>query len=241
MKKLALFLAAVMLLTCCLCFTASAQNGIKVSVVDTEAGLGEEVTVTVAFSDNTGFNTLGVRIAYPEGFVYKDGSAEASDLIKTACYLDFGGYSGATYVFNIDDAARTITLVAASLDDITAASGVLFTATFTAPDAETEGTFAVQVLDDAYNENGEVVEIDRVNGTVTVSSGATYLIGDVNFDEEVDIFDAVDILRYEAGSVEFNATQLIVGDVNNDEEVDIFDAVDVLRFEAGSITEFERS
>lgn len=239
MKKLALFLAAVMLLACCLCFTASAENGIKVSVVDAEADLGADVTITVAFSDNTGFNTLGVRIVYPEGFTYKADSAAASELIRDACYLDFGGYSGATYVFNVDETNRTITMVAASLDDITAASGDLFTATFTAPDAETEATFTVEVLDSAYNENGEVVEIDKVNGTVTVAEGLKFALGDVNMDEEIDILDAIVVLQYEAEMIELTDAQIALGDVNHDDEVDILDAISILQYEAELIDSFD--
>ena len=92
MKKLSIIMATVISLVCLLCVSASAANEVTVSGAVTKAAGGSEFTYTVSFSENTGFNTLGVKLTYPEGFEYVE--AEASDLIKDAFYLDFAGFSG---------------------------------------------------------------------------------------------------------------------------------------------------
>lgn len=239
MKKLSIIAATVVSLVCLLCVSASAANEVTVSGAVTEAAGGSEFTYTVSFSENTGFNTLGVKLTYPEGFEYVE--AEASDLIKEAFYLDFAGYSGETYVFHHDEDARTITFVGASLYDVENASGTLFDITFTAPEAAGAYDFTLELVDNAYNEDGKVVSVDKVNGKVTVEAGgdeAEYELGDVNMDESIDLFDAIAVLQYEAGIVDFSDVEYALGDVNGDDSVDLFDAIAILQYEAGIIEEF---
>ncbi len=233
-------MATVISLVCLLCVSASAANEVTVSGAVTEAAGGSEFTYTVSFSENTGFNTLGVKLTYPEGFEYVE--AEASDLIKDAFYLDFAGFSGETYVFHHDEDARTITFVGACLYDVETASGDLFDITFTAPAAAGAYDFTVELVDNAYNEDGKVVSVDKVNGKVTVAGGSgdesEYELGDVNMDESIDLFDAIAVLQYEAGIVDFSDVEYSLGDVNGDDSVDLFDAIAILQYEAGIIEEF---
>ncbi len=235
MKKLSMAMAVVMLFVSCFVFTVSAQDSVKIAVT-TPATVtkGGELTVSVDFSENDGFNTLGVKLTYPEGFTYVDDSEAVSALIAEKCYLEFGGYEGETYAFSHDDTARTLTFVGASLYDIVEKSGTIFTVKFTAPETEGSGEFKVEIVDEAYNADEEVVSVDKVNGTVTVSGGQTYKKGDVNMDGKVNAVDAIRILRYDAGLETLTATQLELANVaGSNATVNAADAIKILRADAG--------
>ncbi|MBQ7966155.1 MAG: dockerin type I repeat-containing protein, partial [Ruminococcus sp.] len=64
------------------------------------------------------------------------------------------------------------------------------------------------------------------------------LIGDVNFDGKVNIFDVTAIQYYAAELETFNDKQLIVGDTNFDGKVNIFDATEIQLFIAELIPGF---
>ena len=64
------------------------------------------------------------------------------------------------------------------------------------------------------------------------------IIGDVNMDGEVNIFDVTQIQLYAAEYREFNDDEMFVADVNFDGEVNIFDATQIQRYIAGHISEF---
>ena len=57
--------------------------------------------------------------------------------------------------------------------------------------------------------------------------------GDVTGEGDIDIGDAIQILRYEAGLTTFTEQQLLAAEVTGDGEVDIGDAVRILCYEAG--------
>lgn len=230
MKRLSIIMATVMLFVSCLCITADAQGSVKVSVnTPDEVGKGTEFTVSVDFSENTGFNTLGVKLTYPEGFTYVEDSAEGSDLIKEEFYLNFAGYAGETFVFYHDATARTLTFVGASLYDIETASDTLFTAKFTAPDAESANNqFTVEIVDDVYNATGETVTITPENGSTDVVE-KTYVLGDVNGDGYPNNVDALLILQSIVGGYTLTDEQKIVGDVNKDGFANNVDALLILQ------------
>ena len=60
----------------------------------------------------------------------------------------------------------------------------------------------------------------------------TYLIGDVNMDGSVDVFDAVEVQKYAAEKAVLNDLQLRIADVNKDGNVDILDASAIQRIAA---------
>ena len=235
MKKLSMLMAAVMLSASCLCFTASAENEVIIAVnAPTEVGMGAETTVSVDFSGNTGFNTLGVKLTYPEGFTYVDGSATIDQDLTDDFYLDFGGYQGETYVFYHDATARTITFVGASLYDIDTASDTLFTAKFTAPDAEATGKqFKIEKVDDVYTQDGTTVTVQTVDDSMNVVE-ITYKLGDANLDGSVDYLDAILVLQAYAGIANLDATQTLAANViSTDTAIDYLDAIAILQIFAG--------
>ena len=58
------------------------------------------------------------------------------------------------------------------------------------------------------------------------------LLGDVNGDNEVDIFDAVQIQKYASDKAELSEEQESVADVNGDNFVDIIDATEIQKYAA---------
>lgn len=76
------------------------------------------------------------------------------------------------------------------------------------------------------------------NYTITVKrSGAEYVKGDVTGDDNVNVNDALTVVRYINGLVEFDDTQLSAGDVTGDEKVNVNDALTIIRYINGFITE----
>ncbi len=72
----------------------------------------------------------------------------------------------------------------------------------------------------------------------TVPSTAPLVIGDVNFDGTVDVFDAVMIQMYAAETITFDDSQAFVADVNNDGYIDVLDAMDIQKFTADKLKQF---
>lgn len=69
-----------------------------------------------------------------------------------------------------------------------------------------------------------------------VEPGSDILFGDVNNDGEVNVGDAILILRYEAGYTDFTIDQIEAGDINRDSRTDIGDAIRILRMDANLIS-----
>ena len=108
-----------------------------------------------------------------------------------------------------------------------------------------------------FTDNVQVVEPEL--RTITDNSGApynlitayvyftmpeeeekTYLIGDVNFDGEIDVLDAALVQKHASGKSVLNSEQLEVADVNDDGHVDVLDAAQIQKYAAGIISEFEK-
>ena len=64
------------------------------------------------------------------------------------------------------------------------------------------------------------------------------MIGDVNGDGKVNTTDAVFILKYAAGMMQLDETQILAADCNHDGKVNTSDAVLILKYAAGMISSF---
>lgn len=69
----------------------------------------------------------------------------------------------------------------------------------------------------------------RQNDNIAYSNGSIPLLGDVDFDGDVDASDALLVLRYVLGLVSFDDTTLAIADVNRDGVVDSADVIFILR------------
>ena len=66
----------------------------------------------------------------------------------------------------------------------------------------------------------------------------TVVYGDLNGDEEADIYDAMLIIQFYNEEIELTEEQLAAADVNGDEEVDIYDAMLIIQFYNEEIESF---
>ena len=64
------------------------------------------------------------------------------------------------------------------------------------------------------------------------------VLGDVNFDGNINSLDAAYVLKYDAFMLTFDDAQLLVGDVNGDNTVNSLDAAQILKYDAMIIDRF---
>ena len=84
---------------------------------------------------------------------------------------------------------------------------------------------------------GDLLIEDGLEYTFNAVWNVEVVLGDVNGDGEVDSLDATMLLKYDAGMIDLEDTQLLAGDVNGDGEVDSLDAVIIFKYDAGIIDE----
>ena len=70
--------------------------------------------------------------------------------------------------------------------------------------------------------------------------GESYVIGDLNGDDSVDVIDATLIQKYAAESAALTPEQKLIADVNNDNAVDALDATDVQKFSTEKLENFKK-
>lgn len=78
-----------------------------------------------------------------------------------------------------------------------------------------------------------------VNATVQTESKATYLLGDVNLDQKVNIKDATAIQKYLAAIIKFSNEAISVADFDEDNRITVKDATAIQKFIAGIIVKVE--
>ena len=94
---------------------------------------------------------------------------------------------------------------------------------------EAEGTKMAEIL--TALENREEVSKISIYGALLESGASIAEItsvfekGDVNFDDEIDVFDAVNIAKYTVNTIQFNSEQKHLADLTGDDNVDVFDAI----------------
>ena len=158
----------------------------------------------------------------------------------------------ASVIANVTDIDGEIYYNYANHKGVTLENAVIFTAQFkvTASSGTYDITTRILTMADTamnalvydYEKLSDFTEKSELVGYVEPSTDkpGDLLIGDVNFDGYVNIFDATDIQFDIAGMLEFDDTQKYVGDVNDDGEINIFDVTDIQLFVAGHITEFKK-
>ena len=67
---------------------------------------------------------------------------------------------------------------------------------------------------------------------------ATYTLGDVTGEGDIDVLDALEIVKYDAGLVTLDETALLAADVTGEGDVDVLDALEIVKYDAGIIEKF---
>ena len=68
----------------------------------------------------------------------------------------------------------------------------------------------------------------------------SFIIGDVNGDGNIDVFDATIVQKYAVERTELTAEQKLLADVNNDGNIDTLDATDVQKYSVEKLQEFKK-
>ena len=164
---------------------------------------------------------LTVKNGTQDGSFYKD-----ADTFELNCTGLTGAYS-LVLLLEGDKAVPTESNI--QYIDQTSIKGGAVTFTLK-PKALTEGTYNVYIstTDKA---------LDKV-ASFQYGTKPPYTKGDANLDDEIDVNDAVHILRYAARLIDLSETELKAADANGDGVVDVNDAVMILRYLAKLITSF---
>ena len=174
----------------------------------------------------------------------KQGAYNLTGGLKVVGVESDGGFYANADTFELDCTGLTgqysLVLLLAGSDPVPTESNIQYIdqtsvkagkVTFTLkPKALTEGTYNVYIS-----------TTDKALKKVASFQYGTkppYTKGDANLDDEIDVNDAVHILRYAARLIDLSETELKAADANGDSVVDVNDAVMILRYLAKLITSF---
>ncbi len=253
-KRVCLTVVAV---AAALILLAGAALAAAVFTVDTSArrtvyAPGDTVNIDVALNLAEGQNAAelgGIQLAltYDSSvFTYAgiDPSSSVDFIANAADDVPQEGAAVNSFLVAHDDGAGTVQLVYVNAALMPKnASETLFTVNFTVKADATlgsTGSFTVS-SEGAYSTAAQLVTGTGVTDktfTVTVQE-STGLLGDVNGDGEIDIFDVMAALRHSAQVVTLTGNEYIRADVNKDGTVDIFDVMRILRYVAQIINSFD--
>ena len=207
---------------------APPANSRKISVGTASGSSGSTVSVPISIDDATRIAGGDFSLIYNANTLTVK-EVKGSDLLTSA---------GITVVSNPATPGQ-LKMAMAGASGIQSGSGILMTVTFEITSNAAEGKTDLQLQGSPKDENGKLIPIVVVNGSVTVVNAG--LLGDVNNDGTVDSGDAILVLRYSAGLSTLPDVQKNLGDVNSDGSTDAGDAILILRYSAGLIAAFPRS
>ncbi len=193
---------------------------------------GEEITVDVTASAAEDFAGFKFDVAFDDAmfeFVgYEWGETVAAMIADGAPEAVNDGAEAVDGVKEVSFSVMALEGYAVAEDD------VIVSVTLKAK-AAVEETFEVAVNDaevisfDSITNNYELVA-ESANATIEVIPSA-YLMGDVNEDGEIDIYDAMRLFKFVNEEVEdLSDAAIAASDVNGDGEVDIYDAMRLFKF-----------
>lgn len=229
---LAIILALSVLMTSAFSVTASAAGKGKITISSAQAKAGGTVEVTISMTTNPGMATAEFEIQFnsdiltltnvkDEGFITTNDAQSAgpvhSDQKISPYHLSW-----------CNDLAKS---------NITK-TGKMVTLTFKVSDNAKAGTYDIKVdpkTVEIYDYNIKDVAFDFVNGSVTVSSGTSYKVGDVNGDGAVNGADSGLLKRYTAGWKDYDKkiVNWDAADINRDGKVNGADSGLLKRYTAG--------
>ncbi len=216
MKKAFLFLT--MLLGSFLAMNAAEGDGNKVSISSEVNADKTSCTVAVSLDNVDQIVALQLDIDIPEGMavgVTYSGTVPAGVTLTNRC----GDHIGATGV--VTGNKYRVVVYSMKNTAITGNNGVIFTVNFTSASTIADPSQALCNVSNVI-----LCDINAID-KATVSTAEGYLVGDINMDGNVDVFDIVAMLKIIKG--ENNGFNLNAANVNGDQSIDVFDVVALLR------------
>ena len=68
---------------------------------------------------------------------------------------------------------------------------------------------------------------------VPIMPEETLMMGDVNFDDTLNVLDVLQVVNYTLGNLEFSDDQIAVADMNNDTGINVLDIVQIVNIILG--------
>ena len=99
------------------------------------------------------------------------------------------------------------------------------------------GTYTLKVEKKGHAPWTENITVGTDN--ITGKNVTIYLIGDVNRDGDVDLYDLLTLQQYLAKNITLTETQLLISDVTKDDKVDLYDLLTLQQYLARNITSFD--
>lgn len=98
------------------------------------------------------------------------------------------------------------------------------------------GNYTLKVMKKGHAPFTKEITVGDSNVTENVT---IYLIGDVNRDGNVDLYDLLTLQQYLAKNITLTETQLLISDVTKDDKVDLYDLLTLQQYLARNITSFD--
>ena len=102
------------------------------------------------------------------------------------------------------------------------------------------GSGVTYEYDDETISNFTEEELKLSPTAYTPSGAATPLLGDVNGDGDVDLYDLLTLQQYLAKNITLTEAQLLISDVTKDDKVDLYDLLTLQQYLAHNITSLEQ-
>lgn len=235
MKKIVAALLAVLMITTMLPVTAVAQTTTPVAfTVSSEVKTAEEgdlVEFTVTMGSVTELPMAGIdfMLSIPEGLTYVAGSGKVANGLKEK----FGAY-------DTSFTEKTLKFISVGGGEYTGTSDITLMTFKCKVNGEVDKASVEVTLKSARDYPVDMIGPVQSNGNIedipTAVTGCKlflggFIPGDADNSGEVDMDDAMEIMRYYVGwDVEIN---LAAADVNGDGVVDMDDAMEVMRYYVG--------
>lgn len=227
---LAVFLSLSVLMTMAFSITAFAAAKGKITIGSAQAKSGQSVDITISMTTNPGMATVDFEVTFDssvltlekvndEKFVPPGEGVEVahSDQLVTPYHLSW-----------LNDLAK---------EDFTK-TGKMVTLTFKVADNAKPGTYDIKVDSktvEIFDHNIKDVDFEFENGAVNVSSGASYIVGDVNGDGKVSKADSMILTRYIGGWKDYDKkiVNMDAADLNRDGQIKKADSMILTRYIGG--------
>lgn len=191
------------------------------------ASTGSDIIVPVNFTQNDGFNTLGITLTYDNTIMDYVGMVLSDQLSDKICLKSINSSAS-------DGEVKASFIALEDVKDTGRFLNVFFHIKGLSKEGDV-GNVQVQISQITILAETNVIGEGSV---ATITIGQNVLLGDVNLDKTIDLIDAAYILQYYNSVRTLSSEQLKNADVNCSGTVNLVDALMILKFYNGEISTF---
>lgn len=233
---LAALCAAAVISSCCVCSAENSYSG-KIKIADTQIIHGEtNASVPVTIDENSGISGIMAKFSLNNNL-----SLSAIDTSQSAVKGDIG-------IFDHINVESNALIWSTQSTENTVQTGNFINLNVNISENAYPGVYDISFASIgsrtmATNSDIESLDIDWVNGSVTINGNAddiaaASLIGDLDNDGEITSYDALIVLQTVTGLNDMDIYGKITADSDFDGAVTSYDALSVLQYSTGIISSF---